>query len=101
MKIDLDKVSARMSPLQDQAGQKPSLKPAAEAPGVAGSSLQLSDLSSRLKDVESKLVQSDAFDAQRVAEIRQSIRNGSFSVNAEAVADKLIANAHEALGKRH
>lgn len=101
MKIDLDKVGARMLPLQDPAGQKPSPKPAAEAPGVAGSSLQLSDLSSRLKDMETKLVQSDAFDAKRVAEIKQAIRSGTFSVNAGAVADKLIANAYEVLGKRH
>ncbi|MBI4292033.1 MAG: flagellar biosynthesis anti-sigma factor FlgM [Betaproteobacteria bacterium] len=101
MKIDLDKVSAGMSPLKDSAGQKPSPKPAAEPQAVAGSALQLSDLSSKLKHVESKLVQGDAFDAQRVAQIKQAIKGGTFSVNAEAVADKLIANAYEVLGKLH
>lgn len=99
MKINLDKVNAGMSPLKDSAGQKPSPKPAAEAPSIAGSSLQLSDLSSKLKHVESKLVQGDAFDAQRVAEIKQAIKSGNFNVNAEVVADKMIANAYEVLGK--
>lgn len=101
MKIDLNKVSAGMSPLKDSAGQKPPSKPAPQAPGVTGSSLQLSDLSSRLKHVEARLVQGDAFDTQRVAEIKQAIKSGNFRVSAEAVADKMIANAYEVLGKLH
>ncbi len=100
MKIELDKLSAGLAPLKESNGKKPApTKPAAHAP--SGSALQLSDLSSRLKNVEAKLVQGDAFDAQRVAAIKQSIQNGSFTVNAEAVADKLIANAHEAMGRTH
>ena len=39
------------------------------------------------------------FDADKVARISQAIRDGSFSVNADAIADKLIANAQELLGK--
>jgi negative regulator of flagellin synthesis FlgM len=34
-----------------------------------------------------------------VAGIAQAIENGSFKVNAEVIADKLIANAQELLGK--
>ncbi len=99
MKIELDKLSAGIPQLKDSNGKKPAAKPVAEAP--SRSALQLSDLSSRLKNVEAKLVQGDAFDAQRVAAIKQSIQNGTFSVNAEAVADKLIANAYEAMGRTH
>ncbi len=101
MKIELDKVSAGMSPLNESGGRKPAPKPAAGAPNLTGSALQLSDLSSRLKNVEAKLVQGDAFDAERVAAVKQSIQSGSFRVSAEAVADKLIANAYEAMGKMH
>ena len=40
-----------------------------------------------------------AFDAAKVARISDAIRDGKFSVNAEAIADKLIANAQELLGR--
>ena len=39
------------------------------------------------------------FDAAKVTRISQAIADGSFAVNAEAIADKLIANAQEVLGK--
>ncbi len=39
------------------------------------------------------------FDAEKVARIAQAIRDGKFQVNAEAIADKLIANAQELLPK--
>jgi negative regulator of flagellin synthesis FlgM len=40
-----------------------------------------------------------SFDAEKVARIAQAIRDGKFEVNAEAIADKLIANAQELVGK--
>ncbi len=38
------------------------------------------------------------FDAAKVERMKQAIADGSFKVNAEAIADKLIANAQELLG---
>lgn len=40
-----------------------------------------------------------SFDAEKVARIAQAIRDGKFEINAEAIADKLISNAQELLGK--
>jgi negative regulator of flagellin synthesis FlgM len=37
------------------------------------------------------------FDAQKVERLAAAIRDGSFRVDAEAIADKLIANAHDML----
>ena len=42
---------------------------------------------------------SGEFDADKVARIAGQIADGSFKVNPEAIADKLIANAQELLGK--
>lgn len=40
----------------------------------------------------------DAFDADKVERIRQSIADGSYQVNADAIADRLLSNAHDLLG---
>jgi negative regulator of flagellin synthesis FlgM len=47
-----------------------------------------------------KLADDPAFDAQKVERIAAAIRDGRFSVNAEAIADKLIVNAEELLGRK-
>jgi negative regulator of flagellin synthesis FlgM len=39
------------------------------------------------------------FDAEKVKRISDAIRDGKFEINAEAIADKLISNAQELLGK--
>lgn len=39
------------------------------------------------------------FDAEKVQRIAQAIRDGRYQVNAEVIADKLIANAHELLDR--
>ena len=39
------------------------------------------------------------FDANKVSRITQAIADGKFEINAEAIADKLLANAQEALSK--
>ena len=40
----------------------------------------------------------DVFNAEKVQAMRAAIENGSFTVNAEAIADKLLSNAREMLG---
>jgi negative regulator of flagellin synthesis FlgM len=40
-----------------------------------------------------------SFDAAKVERITQAIRDGTFSINAGAIADQLIANAQELLDR--
>ncbi|MBS0447580.1 MAG: flagellar biosynthesis anti-sigma factor FlgM [Proteobacteria bacterium] len=39
------------------------------------------------------------FDSEKVARISKQIEDGTYKVNHEAIADKLIANASELLGR--
>lgn len=55
-----------------------------------------------LSNAASSLLEGGAsadFDADKVARIAQAISDGKFEINAEKIADRLIANAHEVLGK--
>jgi negative regulator of flagellin synthesis FlgM len=56
---------------------------------VAGASVHLSDLSSQL----TSSVQGTDFDDAKVEAIKQAIADGKLTVNADAIADRLIANA--------
>jgi len=40
-----------------------------------------------------------SFDQAKVERIAQAIRDGSFSINPGAIADKLLSNAQEVLGR--
>ena len=40
-----------------------------------------------------------SFDQAKVDRIAQAIRNGSFSINPGKIADKLLSNAQEVLGR--
>ena len=68
-------------------------------PGVAGT-----DASAKveLSSTASTLLSGGAsgeYDANKVAKVGESIAKGSFKVNPEVIADKLIANAQELLSK--
>jgi negative regulator of flagellin synthesis FlgM len=51
-----------------------------------------------LSPAASQLAADPDFDADKVMRIAQAIRDGRFTVDAHAIADKLIANARELLG---
>ena len=40
-----------------------------------------------------------SFDSEKVDRIAAAIRDGKFKINAEAIADKLLQNAHELMGR--
>ena len=55
----------------------------------------------RLSSVASQLAASESeapFDAGRVAEIKQAIAEGRFSINPGAIAGRLVASAKELVG---
>lgn len=95
MKVNGSTDSMRPDPATGKAVAK------GPAAGVAGNS----DTSTvRLSGVSASLAAGDsspAFDAAKVASIKQAIREGRFEVDSGVVADKLIANVNELFGKVH
>jgi negative regulator of flagellin synthesis FlgM len=91
----------KIGPLENKpapplAAERPATVPApARKPGEGSEpSAQVA-----LSSAASSLMTGGEFDAEKVARIGQAIRDGSFKVNPEVIADKLIANAQELLGK--
>jgi negative regulator of flagellin synthesis FlgM len=76
----------------------------AVAPGIVAATPVAPDPSAKveLSSTASTLLSGGSnaeFDAGKVARISQAIADGSFKVNADVIADKLIANAQELLSK--
>ena len=74
----------------------------AEAPGAntkpqpsAGVTVTLSSTSQAMSAGGGN--SSDVFNAAKVESMKQAIANGTFKVNAEAIADKMLSNAAEML----
>jgi len=59
------------------------------------------EISSTAKLAAASVASDDgSFDAAKVARISQAISEGKFTINANAIADKLVANAQELLDSR-
>ncbi|WP_313316190.1 flagellar biosynthesis anti-sigma factor FlgM [Pulveribacter sp.] len=86
-----------------QQGKAAAPAPAAEAAAqgaqraAAGAGVPVT-LSSNVRAVEPGRQSAD-FDAAKVKAVKAAIENGTFRVDAEAVADKLLANAFETLSR--
>lgn len=77
-----------------------SRKTAAATPQAAAEPSAQVELSSTATSLMSGTQGASAeFDAEKVARMSQAIADGSFTVNPEAIADKLLANAQELLTK--
>ncbi|GHU06333.1 hypothetical protein FACS1894158_12420 [Betaproteobacteria bacterium] len=71
--------------------------PSAKKTESASDEVKLSHLASQLLASDNEA----PFDAGRVAEIKQAISEGKFSINADAIADRLIASARELIDSRY
>ena len=76
-------------------------KAATATAGEGSGSIRLSDLSTQIHQLETKLSREPGFDAERVEQIKAAIRDGSYKVNAEAVADKVLQSIGELMGRQY
>ena len=59
--------------------------------------MTVSDLARTLE--QTRAADSNAIDMEKVNAMRLAIEKGTYAVNAEAIADKLLANAQEMLNR--
>ena len=86
------KIESSTKPLNAQPVKESRTAGARQARAPQGEDdVRLSGLAAQLRTSDD----STAFDAARVAEIKQAIVDGRFSINAGAIADRLIASARE------
>ena len=79
------------------AAPDPTAEAAAQSASRAAAGVPVT-LSSAARGVEAGRSTAD-FDAGKVKAVKSAIENGTFKVNAEVVADKLLSNAHETLSR--
>lgn len=98
MKIDTPSKPLPGNPIGDGAarasGKDKSSQPTATQPSTS-TSVSLGSTASQLRSMESSSTNPAAFNADKVAQIKQAISEGRFQVNSALVADRLIANVRE------
>ncbi|MDJ0877677.1 MAG: flagellar biosynthesis anti-sigma factor FlgM [Halieaceae bacterium] len=65
---------------------------AATAPAAGGAdSVELTDKARQLQQLEEKLAEFPAVDSQRVDAIRKAIADGSYKIDAELIAERMLS----------
>jgi negative regulator of flagellin synthesis FlgM len=65
-----------------------------------GDSLTLTESSTRIRSLEAQLASVDVADTAKVESVKAALANGTFAVDAEVVADRLIDHTKESLRRR-
>ena len=100
MKITRTSEPTRAERTQPNAGGAARSSGTAAKPAESSTGrVQLSDLSTRLNQLETQFSQS-SFDVNKVGDVRSAIAEGRYQVNAGAVADKLLASAAQLAGRK-
>ena len=92
MKIGSIESKPVATPASERKAQPVPVDPKAEP----SAKVELSSTAAQLSGVGAEA----SFDTAKVDRISQAIRDGKFKVNPEAIADKLIVNAQELLGRK-
>lgn len=99
MKIDNSSRTAALTGNTAPAPRGTRMAPPATSGGTQDN-VTLSATSTQIQALESGISEASGFDAAKVEAIKQAISEGRFTINAEAIADKLIASTRELLAQQ-
>lgn len=103
IKIESVKPVNEGQPSPGKSGQRAAANAATSGASGASSANSIStniQLSGQLQNIEKNLSKGQVFDAERVAEIKQAISDGRFTVNADKVADGLLDTVRDLIRSR-
>ena len=84
------KTTADRSGNTGKTGSAPDSQAQAQARGAKGESVSLSSQAKNLKQLEQKLGDYPEMDDDRIAEIRSALENGTYKIDAEKLAQKML-----------
>lgn len=71
-----------------------------KTPDTKADSLSLTESTTRMRAMEAELANIDIADAGKIKAVKDALAKGTFEVDAEVVADRLIDHSKESLRKR-
>lgn len=71
-----------------------------KASSSGADSLTLTESSTRMRAMEAELAKVDIADASKIESVKDALAKGTFTVDAEVVAERLIDHSKESLRKR-
>lgn len=87
-------------PADNRATTRASGGETAAVPEQRGDSVEVKGFSAKLQAMEANLANTPVIDENKVAEIRQAIAEGRFTIRPDAIADKLMASVKELLSDK-
>ena len=73
---------------------------AGKTPASNADSLTLTESTTQMRAMEAELAKVDIADAGKIKSVKDALAKGTFTVDAEVVADRLIDHSKESLRKR-
>lgn len=83
-----------------RAAAKGKSTPQPAAQKSSSTSVSLGSTASQLQSIESNMANTPVLDGAKVAEIQKAISDGSFKVNSEVVANRLIEMVRDLIGRK-
>jgi negative regulator of flagellin synthesis FlgM len=96
----LVKIDKRITPPAVSKASTKGAKGAGKTAVPATDSLTLTESTTRMRAMEADLAKVDIADASKIKSVKDALAKGTFTVDAEVVADRLIDHSKESLRKR-